>query len=206
MESIRLFIAIEMSADVRRALAQVQSRVRGEVAQSPVSLSLSRSIKWVDPEGAHLTLKFLGWVSPTNVPAIEDRLRTIGASNLPLNLHLDGLGTFPSPQRARVLWIGLAGDLDGLEALQRGVESAMQSLGFAAEERPFSPHITLARLRDDASPSERRQLADIVSRLPTPPQVSFRAQAISLMRSELSPSGARYTRLALLPLAGTPTY
>ena len=204
MDTMRCFVAVETPQPVRAALADIQAAAGRELARVDPSNSAARSLKWVDPSGIHLTLKFLGPVPSGQIPAIEAALRE-GCTALPaLSLRLSGLGAFPSPQRARVLWVGLGGDLQRLAGLQQCVEATMADLGYEPEARAFSPHLTLARVREEAMPEDRRRLGEAIARVPPPPPISFPVDALSLMRSELGRAGARYTRLALLPLASGP--
>lgn len=200
MDTLRCFIAIEMPQKVKETLVAVQNAIRSELERADPSNVAARSLKWVNPEGIHLTLKFLGAVPTDKVIAIEDGLRKACASQTFMTVQLGKTGAFPSTQRARVVWIGLEGEVEKLSLLQRQVELEMSRLGYEPEARPFSPHLTLARVRDDASTDARRHLGEALTRVSPHAPVSLTVDAVSLMRSQLSPAGARYTRLALIPL------
>ena len=111
-------------------------------------------VRLVDPDGVHLTLKFLGNVDSSRVPALTDALDAVGEGAVPFALHLRDVGVFPDRRSPRVLWAGVSGDTEALAALARRVDDACANVGFPREQRPFSPHLTLARLRDRASADE----------------------------------------------------
>lgn len=186
MEEIRCFVAIELPHNVGEFLAQLAARLR---AASP------RPVKWVDPLGIHLTLKFLGNVPPARIAEIGQALTGAVGGKAPLTLCTGGLGAFPGWQRPQVVWLGLEGDLEGLARLQSDVDTALSALGFPAEARAFTPHLTLARVREGLRPEERRHLADSVRSVALPPAETFVVRSVSLIRSRLTPSGALYTRL-----------
>lgn len=190
--ALRLFVALELPETVLTALADVQTRLRDNCAE--------RTVKWVRPEGIHLTLKFLG-----EVPArrADDIIRGVEAAvdgHGPLALEATGLGCFPNTRRPRVVWVGLAGDVAALGALQRAVEQALGPLGFPPEKRGFNPHLTLGRVRRDARSADTRALGDLVTRTQLGTVATWQATTLSLIRSELHRDGARYTSLFEAPL------
>ncbi len=180
-------MAVELDGGVHEALARVQAELR----QRPLP-----SLRWVRPDAIHLTLKFLGETAADKVPAIEAALRQALAGLSPLRVELGPLGTFGG-RRPRVLWIGVAGDVDRLKDLQARVERALRSLGFPREERPYSPHLTLARVPPSGAigPALEEALAAV-----PPPQAAMDVREVSLMLSRLGPAGAAYERLAAFPL------
>jgi RNA 2',3'-cyclic 3'-phosphodiesterase len=188
---IRSFIAIELPPPVLDALGALQDRLGRRT---------DRAAKWVAPQGIHLTLKFLGDVPAPGLAAVAEAMTRAARGAGPLSLHLAGAGCFPSPERARVIWVGLAGDLAALSRLQRSVEEELARTGFPPEDRGFTPHLTLARLRDTTAPQERLRLSEAARGLVVP-AVDFTAGEICLIRSDLRPMGAVYTRLASAPLA-----
>lgn len=193
METIRTFIAIELPQDVRQALAQAQSALRSASGEA------ERWVKWVQPGSIHLTLKFLGETPSSRLEAIGQAMATAVQGRCPFPLRLGQAGCFPNARQPRVLWIGLAGEMESLHSLQAAVEATVAPLGFPTESRRFAPHLTLGRLRDDASPEARRRLGAAIESLHAP-DISFVADSISLMRSDLRPTGAVYTCLAEIPL------
>ena len=191
---IRAFVAVELSDELKTVLAQAQLKLKKS--------RVSYIGRWVAPNSVHLTLKFLGDVTPSLVEAITPALHEACAPARPFSIALSGLGSFPGRQRPRVIWIGVTGDLEPLQNLQSRVETALQSLGFVAERRPFQPHLTLARIKDGASTLERADLMTWMDAIQIAPSAPMIVRELGLIRSELRPSGAVYTRLATFPLAG----
>ncbi|MCX7634579.1 MAG: RNA 2',3'-cyclic phosphodiesterase [Syntrophales bacterium] len=189
-QDIRAFLAIEPPADIRKALAAVQTALRREIT-GPVS--------WVRPEGIHLTLKFFGNIRREDITAIASVVEGAVAAVPPLKITVGRMGLFPGPRRPRVIWIGTGGDVARLTALQGELEKGFQNLGFAAEDRSFRPHLTLARIKPPGLNSEMAKLL-IAQRDET--LGTFTASSLILFRSELTPRGAIYTELATFPFRG----
>lgn len=189
---VRSFIAIELPPEVLRVLEDLQARL---------GKGRDRAAKWAPVTGIHLTLKFLGDVPADRIPLVAGAMTTVAAAGTPLALHLAGAGCFPNSERPRVLWAGLAGDLDRLAQLQASMQDAMAGLGFAREARGFTPHLTLARMRDLATPDELRRVGSAVTQLAVP-RLDFTARETALIRSDLLPAGAVYTVLATARLGG----
>lgn len=187
MESIRAFIAVELPGEVASFLARLQDDLRKR-EQAPV--------KWVHPESIHLTLKFLGNIDARKVDAIAAAISGAAKGIGPLRLRLGAPGAFPNLRAPRVICIGLEGQTEELSNLHRNIDRALVPLGFSPEERRFSPHLTLGRVRDKAAPNERRLLGEAVSTLKVETSLAFEAMAVSLMRSTLTREGAIYDRLA----------
>lgn len=194
MEPLRCFVAIEIPPPIKSLLAQLQQGLRAEGGGK---------VKWVEVGGIHLTLKFLGNVVSEKVPAIIHALSSVGQSATPFSLALGEMGVFPNPRRTQVIWVGLKGDLGSLQELAQGVERALSPLGFPAENRPFTPHLTLGRVREDASPGERTRLGEKAMATRTAPAPPFEVSRFNLMRSQLTPQGAIYTPLASIPLGAS---
>ena len=190
---MRAFVAIELSDDAKRALAALIQSLRNRRIDG---------LRLVRPEGIHLTLKFLGNIDASRVQPIAAALAAASARHTPFRLTLTAPGFFPNADRARVLWIGVGGELRPLIDLQRDVDETLAALGFAAEKRPFNPHLTIARMRDSAARADRRRAADALAAYPLPPGIAVSANAVSLMQSELRPGGAVYTRIVHAPLCG----
>ena len=188
---MRAFVAIELSDAAKRALTALIQSLRGRRIDG---------LRLVRPEGMHLTLKFMGNIDASRVPRIANALAAASARHTPFHLNLAGPGFFPNADRARVLWIGVDGDLRPLRQLQRDVDETLATLGFAAEKRPFNPHLTIARMRDSAARADRRNTADALAAYPLPHGIVISANAVSLMQSELRLGGAVYTRIAHAPL------
>jgi 2'-5' RNA ligase len=186
METIRSFIAIELPDDVKETVAMIIKRLR------PAQY---RYVKWVAPAGIHLTIKFLGNISSDQIPQITGIMKTAAGRVTPLELRLGGLGMFPSEQRPRVIWVALEGNTEPLATMQREIEQALAPLGFAPENREFTPHLTLGRVRDNASPEERKEIGGVVKAKKVDYDASFTLRELSLMKSTLTPTGAIYNRL-----------
>ena len=156
---------------------------------------LAPGVAWVARDNLHLTLKFLGNVETSRLAEVERALATAAAARPSYELDVRGLGAFPTRTRARVLWAGVGAGAAETAALAAGVDDALAALGFAREGHAFAAHITLGRVRE---PRANPRLAEALDG-----GAAFgrqRVRRIALMRSELSPRGARYTELASLAL------
>jgi RNA 2',3'-cyclic 3'-phosphodiesterase len=191
---VRVFIAIELPEAVKRELGALQRRLWVEPATG---------IKWVAPQGIHLTLKFLGWVAPDLIETIKSAIAGAVAGFTPFEIRLSGLGAFPNLRRMNVVWCGLSGDLDQLILLQRSVEKYISPLGYPTESRPFSPHLTLARLRDEVPPEVREKLAKKLTMTKFEPDLPIQVDSVSLMKSTLLPTESIYTCLGSFPITGS---
>jgi 2'-5' RNA ligase len=172
---------------VRARLAAAVERLR----------PLAPGVAWVARDNVHLTLKFLGNVDTAQLGEIERALAGAALARTAFDLDIDGLGAFPTRMRPRVLWAGAGAGGAEATALAVGVDEALAALGFPRESRPFAVHVTLGRVRE---PHANPRLAQALEA-----SVPFGCQhvaRVSLVRSELSPRGARYTELAALPLDG----
>jgi len=193
MEQIRSFIAIELPREIRAGLDSLEERLKA--GQHPF-------VKWVDPEGIHLTLKFLGNIALTTVPEIIEAITKIAQPISPFRLQIGGLGVFPNWQRPQVVWVGIGGEVEKLAALQRDMEAALAPLGFPSESRSFKAHLTLGRLRERASPGDRQRFAAWARSIEFETSRPFEVSALRLMKSQLTPSGAIYSQLASVELGG----
>ena len=190
-ETLRLFVAVELDEDVRQALAALQAELRRRGLAE---------LRWVRPEGVHLTLKFLGETPADKLPAIQEALAAAVAGIAPHRLRLGPLGTFGNRRGPQVLWVDLEGDAATLARLQRRIDEALAPLGFAREKREFAPHLTLARVRPQSARAAGRVCADVLPQM-RPSEREVEVSEVSLMRSTLGPGGAVYERLATFPLA-----
>jgi 2'-5' RNA ligase len=191
LDQIRSFIAIELPEEVRTGLKQIEDRLKSFD---------SSAAKWVDPQSIHLTLKFLGNVEVDKISPIIQAMQDAAIRATPFELKTDGLGCFPNPKRVQVVWVGLIGELEKLQALQKNVELLVAPLGFPTEKRPFAPHLTLARVRESVTPIQRQNLGDKIIETQIELDLSIKVNSVSLMRSRLTPTGAIYTRLGLIGL------
>ena len=191
---LRCFVAVELSPEVREAVARAQTAVR---AAAPTA-----DVRWANPAGLHLTLEFLGGVEETRVPAVVEALAGAVEASAPLALVAAGLGGFPSARRPRVVWAGIAEGAEGLRRLAAAVEGALAPLGFPPEARPFSGHVTIGRVR---SPRGLDRLAGAIAAAAEISFGSWTATDVVLYRSHLRRTGAVYEAMARLPMrAGSP--
>ena len=190
-EEIRSFVAIELPEEVKNRLV----RLRGGLERKEHAF-----VKWVEPGGIHLTLKFLGNISPELVTEITRAIKESSEGISPFRLELSGLGAFPNLKQPRVVWVGIYGEVDKLLRLQHNVDSALISLGFAKEERPFTPHLTLARIKQGAPFTQLKNFGELVMSSNFEREYSFEVKTVDLMRSQLTPKGAIYTRISVVEL------
>jgi RNA 2',3'-cyclic 3'-phosphodiesterase len=181
----RLFVAVDVPAAELAAVDEAVTELRSRL---PPPFG-----RWAAPENRHVTLKFLGATDADKVPLVSESIREVAAHRAPARVALQGLGAFPSARRARVLWVGLSDPTGLLAKLAGDLDQALEPLGFRIENRAFTPHLTLARLRP-AVPLE------------LPPEVPagtpFDIAEVDLFRSHLHPRGARYELLEAFPLEG----
>ncbi len=194
MDPIRAFIAIELPSQIKAALSQLQINLR---------TSKNASVKWVNPEGIHLTLKFLGNVDEAEIPALTKALSEAVRGVAPFSLQLGDPGAFPGNQAPRVVWVGVEGETKPLLDLHNNIDCVLAPLGFPPEKRAFSPHLTLGRVREEALPGEKRRLGENVAVLKTEANLSFKVESLSLMRSKLTREGAVYSCLASFALCSS---
>ncbi|HYE91437.1 MAG TPA: RNA 2',3'-cyclic phosphodiesterase [Terriglobales bacterium] len=182
-------MAVLLDAPARAALAEAAARLRAAAGAQTVS--------WTAPDNYHVTVKFLGNVDGGRVDAIAAALHDAARGQAPFTLVVGGLGAFPSATRPRVLWAGITAGGDALTTLAGAVDARLTQLGLPREERDFSPHVTIGRVR------ETRRFPGLAAALDGHGELGRVAvDAVVLMRSELSPRGARYTPLASAPLGG----
>jgi len=188
---IRSFLALDPPEEVLREIGAVQGRLRKLV---------DGDVRWVRPEGIHLTLKFFGDISGGDIENIAAVVEKAAAGERTFTLAVVGAGVFPDPHRPRVLWLGMDGDVERLVAFQKGLERSLRQIGFPPEERPFRPHLTLGRIKTSRG---LMGLARVLEKAEEYAAGSFVASGLSLMQSELTPQGAVYTRLKWFPFSGT---
>jgi 2'-5' RNA ligase len=191
MEQIRSFIAIELSGELKLELTRLQDRLKSG-SHVPA--------KWVDSSSIHLTLKFLGNIDRSMADKITVALGEVVRGIHPFRLALGRPGVFPNERRVQVVWVGLTGDIERLGQLQQRIESSLVTLGFAKETRPFTPHLTLARIRDRATPNERQRLGQLVVRTDISTGSSLEVDSVHLMKSQLTSEGAIYSRISSINL------
>ena len=183
--SLRLFIAVDLSPQARAVLPDMQARLQHR--RLPV--------RWVDPNGAHVTLKYLGVVEQGQVDLLAAHLAAIAAQHQPFTLRTGMLGAFPDLQRARVVWLAVDGDRAALGHLRDDVEHTIAPLGFPTEDRPFAPHLTLGRTHKDVTAQDRAVVGRAIREQAAPDAVAWAVDEIVLFRSDSGPAGTRYTPL-----------
>lgn len=145
---LRLFVAVVPDPPLLERVAALLTRLRSAADRA------GWRVGWVPPRNLHLTLKFLGWVPPEAVPAIDGALRPV-AARTPFQIQLRGVGAFPPQGRPRVIWVGVQQGADDLVSLAQSVEAALETIGFSREGRAFHPHLTLGRVKTAAGPRDR---------------------------------------------------
>lgn len=196
---MRAFVALDLPAQARQALAAAIQRLRAAVP---------RGVRWVDPGGIHLTLKFLAALEAQQTADVLAAVDRAARGTTPFQLQLDSLGAFPSgtehsnTRQPRVLWAGVAGDLAPLRSLQERVEREVSTLGLPQERRDFSPHLTLGRVREDAPRPLRAQIIVALETAALEPGAPWPVTAVHLVRSTLTPNGPVYTPLGSVSLLG----
>ncbi len=188
MEPIRSFIAIELPEALKAELSRLQAQLKS--GEQP-------GVKWVDPYHIHLTLKFLGNVVPNRLDEITIAMAAAVPEIAPFNLEVSELGAFPNLRRVQVVWLGISGEVDKLKQLQQNLEVSLAALGFTPESRPFVPHLTLARMRDQVNPDQRQSMGQLIANTSFKTTTNnIKVESISLMRSQLTREGAIYSQIS----------
>lgn len=189
----RLFSALELPIELRAQLDDVLMRFRERTPR--------RSVRWVQSQNIHVTLRFYGDVGADLVPELEAGLARAAQIAEPIALTVQGLGAFPNPARPQVIWVGLRGDPDPLQRLAAAVEREATALGFPPEAREYTPHLTLGRVRPQLSVEHHYQVLKFLEQADVQALGEFRPEHMSLMASELRPGGSVYKCLFSTPLA-----
>ena len=178
---MRLFVAVHLPDEMKEELYASFSRaVKGRV----------RGLRFVPPANVHITLKFLGETDEGLIPSIEETLNAVAEEAGPFTMNVGGAGAFPDVKRPRVVWAGVREGRDELVQLAKAAETALESLGFEAERRPFRGHVTVARVK---SPTAVKAVSEIVAANDGRDFGSFEVESFSLVKSELKPDGAVYS-------------
>ena len=191
-EILRTFIAIELDETVHIAIGRVQGKFK--------RVAPPGGVKWVAPDSIHLTLKFLGDTPRSRIPQVEAALQAASAAFAPFEFLVEGRGCFPNFHRPRVIWVAVRDKGQTLLRLQSEIERYVAPLGWPAEERGFSPHLTLGRVAKGADRATEEEIGQIVERSVVEQIGIQRVTAISLIQSDLRPTGPVYTRLLSVPL------
>ncbi|MCB0196741.1 MAG: RNA 2',3'-cyclic phosphodiesterase [Anaerolineae bacterium] len=189
MTTIRTFIAIALPDEAQRVVTNLQNRLKG--------LAPPHTVRWTAIQNIHLTLHFLGDIEAAHVEKVGQALQSSIEASQPFTLTLGGLGAFPNMRRPRILWVGVQGDTEPLSAMHRRLGQALNTaIDFTPEKRPYSPHLTIGRIKQGVPSRHIKQLSQsleteqAVGRL-----IKFDVTHISLIKSELKPTGSIYTPL-----------
>jgi len=186
MAVVRSFIAIELPQSLQQQLEHVAASMQELLRDLP--------IRWVPVPNIHLTLKFLGDVSTSNISMVTNILQVEAASVSPFEVSIGEFGVFPKINRPRVLWVGVQAS-DELLILQRRIESETTRLGYPPDKRSFNPHLTLGRVSRNADPGQVRQIGNLLRDYKLGFLGAARISQVHLFRSDLKPDGAVYTKL-----------
>jgi len=187
MAQIRSFIAIELSPTIKAHIEEIQNKLK----------SSTSDVRWVRPEGMHLTLKFLGNIEEEKISALSDVVTQCTSDITSFSLTVHTLGAFPNEKNPKVIWVAASDDSGNLSTLQQTLEYRLSTMGFKVEKRAFSPHLTLGRLK---SPKGKKELCNNLSDHKQLECGTFEAREVCLFKSELKPRGAIYTKLKVFPL------
>lgn len=183
MQVIRAFIAVDLSPEILERIEQVSLDLRARMKDVPV--------RWVPVENIHLTLKFLGNVSTSNLEILKDILGKVVSSHSECDISVGGIGAFPKPHNPRVIWVGMEIPQE-LVTLQHNIEIETARLGYSREYRPFSPHLTFGRVSRNASAQDVHAIAKVMENYKVGFLGATRLKTVYLYRSDLKPDGAVY--------------
>jgi RNA 2',3'-cyclic 3'-phosphodiesterase len=186
MTVLRAFIALELPVTTQNAIQKQTTRLQKILGEDLV--------RWVPTHKIHITLKFLGEIAGSHVDFITQMLAREVDTHTEFDLQIGGLGCFPPTKRPRVIWIGLHAP-GALASLQQGIESGAARLGYEKEARAFSPHLTIGRVKQDASVAEANKIPLTLESIQTGNIASARVDSVHLFKSDLKPTGSIYTRI-----------
>ncbi|HOT91198.1 MAG TPA: RNA 2',3'-cyclic phosphodiesterase [Anaerolineae bacterium] len=187
-ETLRTFVALPLSSAVIENLSAIQRTLRRTAPEQAVA--------WVNPDNIHLTLFFLGDIVLERRQPVEAALRVVARNVRPFTFTVRGLGAFPNANRPRVIWVGVEEPTGQLTLLHRAVTEALANIGFQPEDRRFSPHLTLGRVRQRASREEAQAVGEAIRQTEVGALGEVPAEELIFFRSVLKSSGAEYTPLA----------
>ncbi len=191
MSVIRAFIAIDLSPEIHQRLDEVVQDYRSQLANVP--------IRWVAVTNIHLTLKFLGEVSLSNLDMLTHMLQAEVSTHYQFEISVGGSGAFPNNRQPHVIWVGVEAPQE-LTVIQNGIEAATARLGYAREERPFSPHLTLGRVSRNATSQDVKEISKSLEKTRVGFLGATCVEKVNLYRSDLRPTGAIYTQIFSTPL------
>ena len=188
----RLFIALEIPSNILDQLSALQNQLKDKTP--------ARTVRWIRPEGIHLTLKFLGDVPASSQARLERAVAKAAENHASFTLTATQLGCFPNLNRPRVVWVAIQQDLAALSALRDAIEKHVAPLGYPTDKRPFNPHLTLGRIQRTAHHNDIQRVANLITETGYTHRHSWPVNDVHLIRSELKPTGAEYTSLFRSPL------
>ena len=188
---IRSFIALPIPDPVRNVLRGTIKNLDGGIGEG---------IRWVRPEGIHLTLKFMGDIDLKVINELVSLLPVVANGYAPFELTMSELGCFPNNRRPKVLWAGVKGNLSTLRDLHIAIDSLVGNVGLPREQREFSPHLTLGRVNRNLSENYIRHIGELIKTTNPPDNPSWINPTINLMRTELDPAGSRHYLVKSFPL------
>jgi len=189
-QMVRSFVAVEIPAGIQAAIAGSTAALQKALPRPLV--------RWIAAQNLHLTLKFLGDVSPANLERLTEALKVEAARLTGFDISVGGIGAFPTPRRARLLWIGIQAPA-ALASLQHLVEGITARLGYPSEERPFFPHLTIGRVGQSATPADLARIRTAIEGTVVGPLGTACVDVVHIFKSDLQPSGSVYTHLVRLP-------
>jgi 2'-5' RNA ligase len=192
-ETQRVFLAIDLSPDVRRWLERARSLLETGMPAG--------AVRWVEINGIHITLKFLGEIPSGRIDTVRGAMDRSAAGGKRFSLRVEGVGCFPDAARPRVVWAGVRRE-PALLDLQRRLEENLSAAGFPRERRAFTPHLTLGRVKDGVKEEPLRRIGAMVENARTEAPVGMEADGLCLFRSILRPSGAEYAVVYRVELSG----
>jgi 2'-5' RNA ligase len=186
MPVIRAFIAIDLSQEIQKRLEEVLANYRSNLPNVP--------IRWVPATNIHLTLKFLGDVSIANLELLTEMIEKEISSHHQFDISVGGSGAFPNIRQPHVVWVGVEAPPE-LSAIQNGIEVTTSRLGYAREERAFSPHLTLGRVSRNATSQDVKKISNVLEAHKVGFLGATCVEKVHLYRSDLQPAGAVYTQI-----------
>lgn len=186
-EKIRTFIAIKLAPEIISSITRVQEKLRGTGGR----------VKWVEPSNIHITLKFLGNITPEQLDKVIFSTREALRPFKPFDVSVSGLGAFPRAASPRVIWVGVKEGKEKLTRLSKAIDDSLSRIGFPPERRQFSPHLTLGRVK---SPQGIGGLTQAITSTDASNLGNMLVAKIAIMRSQLTPAGPIYTALEEIEL------
>jgi 2'-5' RNA ligase len=190
-QSVRAFVSVHIPSAVREKLRAAQRDIAAVIPES--------AVRWTPFEQLHLTLEFLGNVATGNVPPLESALKQVATMHRPFELSAERVGAFSSIRNPRVIWGGIAGEVDAIKALHADVKDSVRSFTAEQEARAYKPHVTLGRVRP-VKARDLRQVSDALASVSDRAFGSWQVDEFALMQSKLSPHGSQHSTLATFPL------